>query len=73
MEERTVQTWWIKVRSHVDIEGNEQADRLAEEGVKRHGVKLVEESRKAGQQSQKRDREEEEPAEMKKINSPAGR
>ena len=55
--------------SHVDIEDNvyrggieenEQADGLAKEGVKKHGVKLVKESRKAGRHPQKRDREERE-------------
>mmetsp|Transcript_89169 Transcript_89169/g.154527 ORF Transcript_89169/g.154527 Transcript_89169/m.154527 type:complete len:93 (+) Transcript_89169:288-566(+) len=31
---------WIKVPSLVGIYGNEQADRLADEGVRKHGVPL---------------------------------
>ena len=30
----------IKVPSHVDIEGNEMADALADEGVDKHGKKM---------------------------------
>ena len=40
LEERTAETFWVKVPSHVDIEGNEQADALAKKGVEKHGVKL---------------------------------
>ena len=40
LEERTAETFWVKVPSHVDIEGNEQADELAKKGVEKHGVKL---------------------------------
>ena len=29
LEDRTAHTWWSKVPSHMDIEGNGQADRLA--------------------------------------------
>ena len=31
---------WVKVPSHVDLEGNEHADKLAGEGVRKHGVRL---------------------------------
>ena len=40
MEERTGGTRVINVPSHVDIEGNEMADALANEGVKKHGKKM---------------------------------
>ena len=46
------------------IEGHEQADGLAKEGVTKHRVKLIEESRNSGQQSHKRNREEGEQVEM---------
>ena len=39
-EERTGGTRVIKVPSHVDIEGNEMADALADKGVKKHGKKM---------------------------------
>ena len=39
-EERTGDTRVIKVPSHVDIEGNEMADALADKGVKKHGKKM---------------------------------
>ena len=57
----------------MDIEENEQADSLAKEGVEKHGVKLIQDSRKVGKQSQKRDREEEEQVEVKKGRNPARR
>ena len=59
--------------SHMDIEGNELADRLAKEGVKRHGVILVEESRKVEQPSNKKNREEVEQVEMKDRRCAGGR
>ena len=62
--ERTAPTWWVKVPSHMGVEGNEQADRLAKEGVKRHGVELIEESKSPGQQTQQRIRGEEEQVEV---------
>ena len=34
MDGRQAPTEWIKVPSHTGIPGNEEADRLAEEGVK---------------------------------------
>ena len=37
---------------------------MAKEGVKKHGVKLIEDSRNTGSQSQKGDREQEEPTEV---------
>ena len=40
VEERTGDTKVIKVPSHVDIEGNEMADELADKGVKKHGKKM---------------------------------
>ena len=40
LEAREEETVWIKVPSHVDIYGNEQADKLADEGVRKHGVPL---------------------------------
>ena len=36
LEERTAHNWWTKVHSHMDIEGNEQADMPAKEGVCPH-------------------------------------
>ena len=38
MDRRQATTEWIKVPSHTGIPGNEEADRLAEKGVKCHGV-----------------------------------
>ena len=66
-------TWWIKVPSHMGTEGNEQADRLAKERVKKHGVRLVEESRHEGPSSYKRNREEEEQMEVSKGRHTEGR
>ena len=43
LEERTGSTKVIKVPSHVDIEGNEKADEMANEGVKKHGKKMRDE------------------------------
>ena len=40
LEDRTGETIWVKVPSHTDIEGNKEADRLAKEGVEKHGVPL---------------------------------
>ena len=39
----------MKVPSHVDIEGNEQADALAKKGVEKHGVKLKGEEGQVGE------------------------
>ena len=49
LEERTAETFWVKVPSHVDIEGNEQADALAKKGVEKHGVKLKGEEGQVGE------------------------
>ena len=49
----------------MDIEGNKQADRLAKEGVKRHGVRLIEENNSPGLQAHTRSGEEEEQVEVK--------
>ena len=43
LEDRTGSTKVIKVPSHVDIEGNEKADEMAKEGVKKHGKKMRDE------------------------------
>ena len=40
LEDRTGGTRVIKVPSHVDIEGNEEADALADAGVKKQGKKM---------------------------------
>ena len=39
---------WVKVPSHVDLEGNERADELADEGVKKHGMLAAEPLVRAG-------------------------
>ena len=57
LESRTGQTWWIKVPSHTDIEGNDQADVLAKKGVQQHGVKLQEEKGQEERPTKKRGRE----------------
>ena len=43
LEDRTGSTRVIKVPSHVDIEGNEKADALVNEGVNKHGKKMRDE------------------------------
>ena len=32
---------WVELPPHVDFEGNEHADELADEGVRKHGVRLA--------------------------------
>ena len=44
---REGETHWIKVPSRTGVEGNERADELAEEGVRKHGVPLKSAAREA--------------------------
>ena len=48
LDEQTGRTEIIKVPSHVDTEGNESADELAKEGVKKHGKKMRDETSRGG-------------------------
>ena len=41
LQQRRAAQEWVKVPSHVDLEGNEHADELADEGVRKHGVRLA--------------------------------
>ena len=40
LQQRRAAQEWVKVPSHVDLEGNEHADKLADEGVRKHRVRL---------------------------------
>ena len=40
IQRRQARQEWVKVPSHVELEGNEHADKLADEGVRKHGVRL---------------------------------
>ena len=67
---RQAKTEWIKVPSHTGFPGNEEADRLAEDGVKCHGVPLkAEKAKKVGV---KRKEMQEEGAEAKRVRRGAG-
>ena len=46
LQGRRAEQEWVKVPSHLDLEGNEKTDKLAAEGVKKHGVKLAAEGKK---------------------------
>ena len=70
MDRRQASTEWIKVPSHTGIPGNEEADRLAEEGVKCHGVPLK--AAKTGKVGVKRKEEQEEKTEAKRARRGAG-
>ena len=72
MQDRTGSTKVIKVPSHVDIEGNERADDMAKEGVKKHGKKMRDErEQKAAEEARerKRQRQEEEGSNTSKWRS----
>ena len=72
MEGQTGSTKVIKVPSHVDIEGNERADDMAKEGVKKHGKKMRDErEQKAAEEARerKRQRQEEEGSNTSKWRS----
>ena len=45
LQSRRAEQEWTKV-PHVDLEGYERADELADEGVKKHGVRLAAEGKK---------------------------
>ena len=70
MDRRQATMEWIKVPSHIGIPGKEEADRLAEEGVKCHGVPLK--AAMAGKVGVKRKGEQEERTEAKRARRGAG-
>ena len=70
MDRRQVTTEWIKVPSHTGIPGNKEADRLAEEGVKCHGVPLK--TKKAKKVGVKRKGKQEEGAQAERVRRGAG-
>ena len=54
LDDRCEETWWIKVPSLVDIEGNKKVDALANEGVEKHGVKFPGEAKQVTKDMGKR-------------------
>ena len=40
LQGRRAEQGWVKVPPHLDLEGNKGADELADEGVKKNGVRL---------------------------------
>ena len=57
---------WVKVPSHVDLEGDEHADKLADEGVRKHRVRLAADG-KEKRQADKRPTEQQEQQETAGI------
>uniref|UniRef100_A0A7S1I0U6 ribonuclease H n=1 Tax=Eutreptiella gymnastica TaxID=73025 RepID=A0A7S1I0U6_9EUGL len=63
LENRRAETIWIKVPSHMDIEGTERADKLAKQGVKKHRVPMREEEKQEIQRKGQKTKEREEEGE----------
>ena len=65
LQKRQAAQEWVKVPSHVDLEGNEHADKLADEGVRKHGVRLEadeKEKRPAAKRPERQQQQPEQPA-----------